>query len=651
MCGIAGFLGHRSSGESIGEVLRAMTQTLAHRGPDDEGQWLDGDLGIGLGYRRLAIIDLSPTGTQPMASSDGRYTLVYNGEIYNFRELRRRLEAKGRRFRGTSDTEVLLEAISEWGLHEALAKSNGMFAFALWDKQQHVLHLARDRIGKKPLYYGLQGGTFLFGSELKALRAHPAFDAPIDRQAIGLYLRYAYVPSPFTIYDGIYKLLPGTVLTVHGRLDALPEPTPFWSLSEAVQRAVADPLDISEEECVETVSDLLTDATRIRSHADVPVGVFLSGGIDSSTVAALMQASAPNPVRSFTIGVPEREYDEAVAAQAVARHLGTEHTELYVTPQDALEVVPLLPELYDEPFADSSQIPTYLVSKLTRSYVKVGLSGDGGDEIFGGYTRYLWPVRLSHAVAAWPRPLRRGAAGLLSRPRPSFYQRAYSGLSAVLPRRARQVSAADKIYKFSDILRGEQREDVYVSLVSQWNGASLVKGLEGELPKHPYASIPADLNPVQKMMFHDAGNYLVDDILVKVDRASMGASLEMRAPLLDYRVVELAWRLPLRMKIRRGQGKWVLRRVLDRYVPRALVDRPKAGFSIPLDGWLRGPLREWAEELLAGDRLEQEGFFDPAPIRAAWDDHLSGRRNLQSRLWAILMFQSWLEHSRTKATA
>lgn len=651
MCGIAGCL--ETSGQEsparLEEIVRDMTGTLLHRGPDDGGVWVYAAAGIGLGNRRLAILDLSPAGRQPMRDSSGRYVIAFNGEVYNFRSLRAELEASGHRFRGGSDTEVLLEAIRYWGLRKALAKSNGMFAFALWDREEWTLHLVRDRLGEKPMYYGWVGGTFLFGSELKALRAHPGFNAEIDRNALALYLRHKYVPTPWSIYEGIFKLPPGTLISLKsGSPGVLPEPLTYWSIREAAERGAADPFRGTDEEAVSYLDGLLREAVRLRLESDVPLGAFLSGGVDSSTIVSLMQEVATGSVKTFTIGLPEAGYNEAPSAKAVASHLGTDHTELYVTPGDAMEVIPLLPSLYDEPFADSSQIPTFLVSQLARRTVTVSLSGDGGDELFGGYPHYLWVPTLSRAMRLMPAPLKRAIARSLAMVRPGTVDALFDRVDPVLPRRLRQRIPGDKLQKFTRNLQAKSPEALYYGVLSHWDepGSVVVDGIEPPTTltdQTRWARLPG---VTEQMMCLDALTYLPDDILTKVDRASMGVSLEARVPLLDHRVVEFAWRLPLSMKIRAGQGKWLLRQLLYHYVPRELIDRPKAGFGIPIDAWLRGPLRFWAQALLDPRRLRQEGFLNPEPIHRRWQEHLSGQRNWQYLLWDVLVFQSWLETER-----
>jgi asparagine synthase (glutamine-hydrolysing) len=648
MCGLTGFVEPAMAAPAAELHARVgrMAATLRHRGPDAGGAWADAEAGVALGFRRLAIIDLSEEGNQPMVSACGRYVTVFNGEIYNFRELRQRLESAGHSFRGHSDTEVLLAAFSAWGVEPALRRCNGMFALAVWDRTSRVLQLARDRVGEKPMYYGWAGDVLLFGSELKALRAHPGFRAEIDRNALSLYLRYKYVPAPWSIYRGIRKLPPGTLLTLDCEVPGLlPEPAPYWSAREAAEAGPDHRMDVGE--ATEQLDALLRDAVGLRMEADVPLGAFLSGGIDSSTVVALMQAQSSRPVKTFTIGYEDQDFDEAVDARAVARHLGTDHTELCVTPRECIEAVPRLPALYDEPFGDSSQIAVYLVSELARRHVTVSLSGDGGDELFGGYNRYVWGPEMWRRTRRIPAPLRHAAAGLLTSRSPESWERLLRRAGRLSPRAANQRLAGDKLYKLAGLLGVDRPEELYLELVSHWKEpASVVLGAQE--PPTPatdpsrWAGVPG---PAEHMMYLDLVTYLPDDILTKLDRASMGVSLEARVPLLDHRVVEFAWRVPLEMKVRDGTAKWLLRQVLFRYVPAPLVERPKMGFGVPIDRWLRGPLRDWAETLLDRSRLAADGYLDPRPVRARWEEHLSGRRDWQYPLWDVLMFQAWLDES------
>jgi len=655
MCGIAGFL--NADGMQTAEVLSAtaqvMARTLKHRGPDDEGVWVDSASGIALAHRRLSILDLSPTGHQPMISESGRYVISYNGEIYNFAELRRKLEQEAGaklQLRGSSDTEVMLAGFERWGIEESLARWNGMFAFAVWDRKKRALFLARDRFGEKPLYYARMGRSLLFASELKALRAHPDFRGEIDRDALALYLRYNCIPAPQTIFRGVWKLPPGTWTCVTRDAYENPSAIPYWSLRETVERSMANPFRGTGQEAAAELESLLRDAVKIRMLADVPVGVFLSGGIDSSLVAALMQAEGPRPVRSFSIGISESAYDESRNARDVARHLGTEHCEFRVTPAEALETIPRLASVYDEPFADSSQIPTLLLAKLTRQFVTVGLSGDGGDEMFGGYNRHVWSGRLATAIRVTPAFSRRLTGAAIRRVSTESWDRWFEWLRHVLPPKLRHRVPGCKLHKLADVLAAPDPASAYQWLVSHWRNPSEVVLGACETPRD-FSESPEGLNYAEKMMFYDANTYLPDDLLVKVDRATMAASLEARVPYLDPRVVEFAWRLGFASKVRGGEGKLPLRQVLYCHVPRALVGRPKSGFGIPLDSWLRGPLRDWAEALLDEKRLRNEGYFDPRPIRRIWTDHLTGQGAWQYHLWDILMFEEWLEKNGRAAVS
>jgi asparagine synthase (glutamine-hydrolysing) len=647
MCGIAGFVGGRfdNGGQSARASLGRMTGAIAYRGPDSAGAWLEPEHKVALGHRRLAILDLSPAGEQPMTSPSGRFVTVYNGEIYNHLELRERLPGP---WRGHSDTETLLAAIEAWGLEETLKQCAGMFALALWDRREKALILARDRLGEKPLYYGWQGAgadaAFLFGSELKALAGHPAFRREIDRQALALFTRFNYVPAPHSIYAGIAKLPPGTFLTLRAG-EKVPAITTYWSAAEVAASGAAEPLDIGPEEAVDALERVLGKAVSQQMISDVPLGAFLSGGIDSSTIVALMQAQSSRPVKSYSIGFDVPAYNEAEHAAAVARHLGTDHTELYVRPEDALAVIPSLPSIYDEPFADASQVPTLLVSRLARREVTVALSGDGGDELFAGYNRYRLAARNWARISKLPRPLRRAAARGMVALSPEQWNKVAVALAPILPASLRLSGPGEKVHKVARGLASASADELYQGLVSSWREpADVVIG--GAEPPTLGADTLARLDGLgtcERMMALDMLTYLPDDILAKVDRAAMSVSLETRVPLLDHRVVEFAWRLPLDLKLRGDETKWVLRQLLYRHVPRALIERPKMGFGIPIDSWLRGPLREWAEGLIGERRLRSEGYFRPEPIRAAWDAHQSGRANLQYHLWAILMFQSWLE--------
>lgn len=636
MCGIAGILG---SNADVAATAKKMADAIIYRGPDSGAVWSDPESRVALGHRRLAIVDLSPAGDQPMTSSCGRYVIAYNGEVYNAPDLRQKLEEAGRTFRGHSDTEVILEGFSLWGIRQTIDQAIGMFAIALWDRKERELTLIRDRLGIKPLYWGQFGDTFIYGSELKALCAAPGWKPRLDRDSIASFLRHNYIPAPWSIYKGVQKLEPGSILTVrHGQT---PRIARFWTVDEMADRGLGARkanADLADEEAIQTLDTLLSDAVSRRMISDVPFGAFLSGGIDSSTVVALMQKASSTPVKTFSIGFSEDGYDEAKHAKAIAGHLGTEHTELYVSPDDALAVIPKLPSMYDEPFSDSSQIPTFLVSEMTRRHVTVALSGDGGDELFAGYNRYFLAKDLARKFRRFPPPIRSAAAGLIDMLSPGGWDR----LAAVTPKARDIPQFGDKMHKLASVLR-QSDEHLYYRLVSHWTDPSaIVTGGE------EHASIILDPalktripDAVERMQFLDTKTYLPDDILTKVDRASMAVSLEARVPILDHRVAEYAWTLPERFKIRNGQSKWILREVLSRYVPRALFERPKMGFGVPIDSWLRGPLRDWAEDLLDERRLSESGIFNPAPIRETFESHIKGTRNNQYLLWDILMFQAW----------
>ena len=681
MCGFTGFLTLDATAlDSPVAIATQMATAIEHRGPDDSGAWADAQAGIALGFRRLSIIDLSPAGHQPMASSSGRFVVAFNGEIYNHMEMRAALQAgsphplpppegEGLKtsWRGHSDTETLLAGFEAWGVEVTLKKTVGMFAIALWDVQTRTLHLARDRFGEKPLYYGWAGSgagrAFVFGSELKALRAFPGFGNAVCRQALAQYMRFMAVPAPRSIYQGIYKLEPGCLLTIKGvaPLGAPAQPlrppmvyenltlSRWWSLADVVQSGVNTPV-MDEVEAINTLERRLADAVRLQSLADVPLGAFLSGGVDSSAIVALMQQQAMRPVKTFTVGFEEAGYDESPHARAVAQHLGTDHAELFVTATEAQAVIPLLPAIYDEPFADSSQIPTYLVCRAARQQVTVALSGDAGDELFGGYNRYFWGPRIWSRLAWMPYPVRQMLGAAITALPAAGWDLLARPANALLSGGKGVARLGDKAHKLGARLRGVRSiDDLSRSLVSEWQDpAQVVRGEGGASVVEPVSvlddSVPSrglEEHPL-RMMFQDSMTYLPDDILCKVDRAAMAVSLETRVPFLDHRVAELAWRLPLDMKIRAGQGKWALRQVLYRHVPRELIERPKAGFGIPVGQWLRGPLRPWAERLLDEKRLQAEGYFYPLPIRTKWAEHVSGQRDHAASLWAVLMFQAWL---------
>ena len=653
MCGIAGIFGQRSSNDLLDVQVKKMTQTLSHRGPDDSGFWVNKDYTLALGHRRLSVLDLSKAGHQPMESSCGRFVMTFNGEIYNHLNIRRELELKHGRllWRGSSDTETVIEGFSKWGIDETLERMVGMFALAVWDKSKERLYLSRDRIGEKPLYFGWSNGNFVFGSELKAIKSLSGFNNEIDRDSLCLYLRHCYIPSPRSIYKDIYKLQPGCILDLSLKETLSPPPLSFvssklklrqyWSLKDKVEEGKQNMITDGQE-----ASDLLEEALRksikLQSIADVPLGCFLSGGIDSSLIASLMQSDSISPVHSYSIGFNESDYDEAIYAKEVAEHLGTKHTELYVSSSDALSVVPKLPNLYDEPFADSSQIPTYLVSKMARDHVTVALSGDAGDELFGGYNRHLLAPSLWSLISFCPQSLR----PIFSKAISLFPSSVLNQIGKVIPGTYKTAFLGHKLHRFADRLDSVMHEDdLYFSLVSEWNNPQkIVLGSKEPISFLRDKSLWPELDSFQeRMMFLDTMTYLPDDILVKVDRASMGISLETRAPFLDHRVVELATRIPLNLKINNGKGKQILRKILYKYVPKELIERPKQGFSIPLAEWLRGPLKDWSEDLLSESRLKNEGFFDPSLVRGSWKEHLEGKGNWELGLWSILMFQAWLD--------
>lgn len=648
MCGIAGMVlaGHAKASTRI---LGAMTDRLAHRGPDDRGVWISEDGAVGLGHRRLSIIDLSPLGRQPMASRSGRYVITYNGEIYNFRDLRRELEADGATFRGGSDTEVLLAAFDRWGVEAAVPRLAGMFAFGVWDRNERVLWLARDRLGIKPLHYHVGADRLVFASELGAM-TDALGRPPISRAALASYLRYGYVPSPYAIYEGIEKLPPGALLAY--RPGQEPRLRRYWRIDDAARRGLEAPYRGGEDEAIEALDVLLRRVVREHMIADTPLGVLLSGGIDSSSVTAIMQAISPRPVHSYAIGFEDRRWNEAPHAKSVARHLGTAHTELYLTEDEARAVIPNLPDIYDEPFADVSQIPTFLVSRLARRDVTVVLTGDGGDEAFGGYNRYVYVSRFWGRLSRLPRAARLAAAKALRAVPPAAWDRLADGAGALLPRGAVPALLGDKVGKLAAVLGAGDIAGVHRMLVSQWQPPVPVLG-DGRRGTADERALPLpQADDVSRQMCEDTATYLPDDILTKVDRASMAVGLEARPPLLDHRVIEFAWSLPPAWKIRDGQGKHILRRVLSRYVPEALTQRPKMGFGVPIGDWLRGPLRDWAEAALDETRLKREGFLDPAPVRRAWAEHLSGRADRSGALWTALMFQLWIErHVRASSGA
>ena len=673
MCGISGLFQPRLSGAERAREIARMTATLAHRGPDGGGVWNDADAPISFGHRRLAIVDLSEAGAQPMLSADGRFALTFNGEIYNHLDLRARLESGGAKLRGDSDTEALLETIARDGLDEALKASVGMFALALWDRAERTLHLARDRMGEKPLYYGyVGGGAFAFASEVQALRAYDGFSARVSRDAVATYLRYGYVSGPLSIFEGVFKLRAGHVLTLTERMLAggeLSERRPFWTLHDAIGARDSDSgRERSDDEWVDEVETTLKQAVLSQMRADVPLGAFLSGGVDSTAVVSLMQELSARPVKTFTIGFDRQGFDEAPHARAIAERLGTDHAEHYVSCADALAEAETIAGIYDEPFADSSQIPTSLVSKLARQQVTVVLSGDGGDELFGGYNRYVLGDRLWRRMRATPLAARKLAARAIFSASPGRIDDAAAAARRFLPGYLRVGGAGDRLHKLARALESRTSAELYASFISVWpEGPAAMRreaedcGRETAPSAHerfacgaPLADAElalaeridrrfAELSFPERMMAMDSLTYLPGDILVKVDRASMAQSLEARVPMLDHRLVELAWRVPTRLKIRDGRGKWILRQVVGRRIPLEIMNRPKAGFAIPLDRWLRGPLRAWAESLLDARAINKHNLLDAASVRRTWEEHLSGRWNRQNEAWCALMLQSWLD--------
>lgn len=659
MCGIAGFISFKLRSESLLPTVKAMTDSIRYRGPDDEGHWVDPEVGVALGQRRLSILDLSPHGHQPMFSSSRRYSIVFNGEVYNFQEIRKELEEKGSTFQSTGDTQVMLEAFEQYGIEKAVAKFNGMFAFALWDAQDRSITLARDRFGVKPLYYWASEWGVAFASELKPLKQIPNFHPSINRNALDLFLRYSYVPHPHSIYLNVWKLPQGSLLKIPmGKGPSLIDdfspypdindrisPKRYWSAWDKILKGVQSRKRIEDKQAIDELDELLRDSIRLRMISDVPLGAFLSGGIDSSLVVALMQAQSSIPVKTFSIGFNEKGYNEAEYAKAIATHLGTDHTELYVAPEDALAVVPKISFMYDEPFADSSQIPTYLVSKLAHQQVTVSLSGDGGDEFFGGYSRFIWGQKLWDILKWCPLMLRGFVGEFIKKIPVSVWNSLFDGIRTVSPPWLKHNGMGEKLYRAATYLNCKNRNELYRDLLTFWDASDyLVPGAYVKSTAH--ALEDKSLSFFELMMAVDTLTYLTDEILVKVDRATMAVSLEGREPLLDYRLFEYAWTLPHNLKYRDGKGKWILREVLSRYVPRTLFERPKMGFSIPLAEWLRGPLRDWAEDLLNPQKLLIEGNLNPVPIRREWDKHLSGTRDRASALWSVIVFQSWLKEQK-----
>jgi len=655
MCGIAGVLVSPNRTLPIASRVESMGHSLKHRGPDSNGTWLDTQRGIGLAHRRLSIVDLSDLGSQPIHSHDGRFAMVFNGEIYNHLELRQALEMEGAslKWRGHSDSETLVECLARWGIEKTTQALVGMFAFALWDKDMNALSLARDRMGEKPLYYGLSKGLLAFSSELRAIRMLSEFDLTIDPGAVASFLRLGYVPDPQSIYDQVFKVPPGTWVEVTRDAVAsgtLPAPRVYWSLAEIAQSGQDNPSSFATPDlAVDELEALIMQSVTGQLMGDVPVGAFLSGGIDSSTIASIMQKTSLKPIKTFSIGFEDNDYDEMPYAAKVARALGTDHHELTVSSTDATKIIPLLPHIYDEPFADSSQIPTYLVSKLAKQKVQVSLSGDGGDELFAGYTRYSLAGKNWGKISAIPLPIRRALSRGMTTLSPAQWNRVVGTIAPVLPKSLLLSLPGEKIHKIARVFSRETSQDLYLGMVSQLEDTRLMQAKYQSRPKDVLGSWPIHSDLIHQMMAMDSITYLPGDILVKVDRATMANSLESRVPFLDHRIVEFAWKLPLELKLRNNQSKWILRAVLKRHIPEKLFDRPKMGFGIPLGEWLKGPLREWAQDLLSPEKILQSGYLEHEYVSGLWDEHLSGRRNFQHGLWNILMLQAWLdtEHQRT----
>ena len=647
MCGFVGYID--GAGSFNNQLIYKMMQPISHRGPNDRGVYIDSQKKLALGHNRLSILDLSDAGKQPMMSKSGRYVIAYNGEVYNYQAIGKELEHYGIQFQGHSDTEVIIASIEQWGLHQALNKFVGMFAFALWDQQRNCLSLVRDRIGIKPLYFGWMNGTLLFSSELKALRPHPHFKNDIDLNALQLFLKLNYVPAPVSIYKGIFKLRPGCIHEF--KFDATMKnckenEKPYWILSDIIKNAHGQCNHLNEAAIEKQLEDLLKKAIACRLISDVPLGAFLSGGVDSSTVVALMKECSSTTVKTFSIGFYEHDYNEAIYAKQIAQYLNTDHTELYVSSDEARSVIPLLPEIYDEPFADSSQIPTYLVSKLAKTNVTVSLSGDGGDELFGGYNRYYWGNTIWRLIGKVPPSSRNLMTQTLLNMSPSQWNRLFNLLSVSVRKKLIPNNIGDKIHKFAHTMyQTNDSNEFYDRMVSFWHFRENVvirKSNNNDLMPFAIHESHELKDFANRMMLSDMMTYLPDDILVKLDRASMAVSLEARVPLLDHRVIEMAWSIPLSMKIKGNQGKRILKQILYKYVPKHFIERPKMGFGVPIGKWLRGPLKDWAFDLMNEQRLKQEGFLNYQPIIKKWNDHQSGIRNWQDHLWGVLMFQAWL---------
>ena len=648
MCGITGFYSKTSS--NFNNIILKMNSAIIHRGPDSNNVWQDKNSGIIFGHQRLSILDLSTAGNQPMVSNSGRYIITYNGEIYNHLEIRKELNKINLniKWKSNNDTETLLEALEFWGIEKTLKKIVGMFAFGLWDKKNRSLILVRDRIGEKPLYFGWQGKgdskVFLFGSELKALKVHPEFSREINRDAIALQLRHNYIPDPYSIYKDIYKLLPGHYLELtedNLKKNFLPTPKIYWSLTKSAIYGNSNQLTQSDENIQSELENRLKLSVKQRMISDVPLGAFLSGGIDSSTIVALMQSQSSHPIKTFTIGFNEDDYNEAQHAKKIAKHLGTDHTELYISSKTTMEVIPKLSTIYDEPFSNNSQIPSFLLSQLAKKDVKVALSGDGGDELFCGYNRYMSTNNWSKKFNSVPISLRKILAYAVK----LISQKNWNKLFKLLPGLNQHINYGHKIHKGAKALEANTLSDLYYILISHWQNPTEVvtNSKESQTFLSEFKPELLNFNNHQKMMMLDLITYLPNSILVKVDRASMASSLEARVPFLDHELIEYSWKIPHSLKFRNGKGKWILRQILNNYVPKNLTERPKMGFGIPLGSWLRGPLRDWAENLLNEKRLTQEGYFNAKLIRNKWHEHLSNKYNWQHDLWNVLMFQAWID--------
>ena len=643
MCGIAGAVEKNNTREKWRDTLFAMGKSIEHRGPDDSGIWFDEKAGVGFAHQRLSIIDLSEHGKQPMISKSGRFVIAYNGEIYNFFHIKDMLSSYSVPWQGGSDTEVVLAAIDIWGLEKAIEKFIGMFAFALFDKQEQKIFLVRDRLGIKPLYYSIFPKKIIFGSELKPIKLCPGFEKQINRDVLALFLRHNYIPAPYSIYKNTYKLTPGSILEICLKSFDIKENT-FWSAKDQALKGQNEPYQLDESNAVKDLESLLLDAVKIRMISDVPLGAFLSGGIDSTTITAMMQSLSSTPVRTFSIGFHEKKYNESQHARAIARYLGTDHTELIVTPEQLLDMVPKISSIFDEPFSDSSQIPTYLLALLTREHVTVSLSGDGGDELFGGYLRYNLGHDLWKKIGWLPVVMRKFLAGFIEIIPMGLLDKYGQNIAKTAGRYSASGTAGAKVRALAEILTASDFEDLYKRLVSHWKfpDAIVIASKEAASLLDSSKDLDRFHDLYHRMMFLDLVTYLPDDILTKVDRTTMAVSLEARVPVLDHRVVEFAWKLPLSMKVKEQDNKWILKQVLYKYVPEELVNRPKMGFGIPIDQWLRSSLRDWAESLLDESTLKQEGFFNTEMIRRKFDEHVKGSRNWHYYLWDILMFQEWL---------